>query len=73
MNPPRDRRKLIEPAGPVDPQISFLSLATPAGEPLAVLANYSLHYVGGVPAGELSADYFGAFAGGFDPKDGCPG
>jgi neutral ceramidase len=27
-----------------------------------LLANYSLHYVGGVPAGHISADYFGAFA-----------
>jgi hypothetical protein len=30
------------------------------GKPLALLANYSLHYVGGLPA--LSADYFGVFA-----------
>jgi len=30
------------------------------GKPLALLANYSLHYVGGVQP--LSADYFGAFA-----------
>jgi hypothetical protein len=29
---------------------------------LALLANYSLHYVGGVPAGDISADYYGAFA-----------
>jgi hypothetical protein len=27
-----------------------------------VLANYSLHYVGGVGAGHISADYFGVFA-----------
>jgi hypothetical protein len=26
------------------------------------LANYSLHYVGGVPRGHISADYFGVFA-----------
>jgi hypothetical protein len=32
------------------------------GAPLAVLANYSLHYVGGVPQGHVSADYYGAFA-----------
>src|SRR5439155_19216321 len=30
------------------------------GQPIALLANYSLHYVGGVPA--LSADYFAMFA-----------
>jgi neutral ceramidase len=33
---------------------------TAGGKPLALLANYSLHYVGGNPA--LSADYYGAFA-----------
>jgi hypothetical protein len=32
------------------------------GRPIAVLANYSLHYVGGVPPNSLSADYFGEFA-----------
>jgi neutral ceramidase len=32
------------------------------GKPLALLANYSLHYVGGVGPGHISADYFGAFA-----------
>jgi hypothetical protein len=33
-----------------------------SGRPIALLANYSLHYVGGVPNGHVSADYFGAFA-----------
>ena len=32
------------------------------GRPIALLANYSLHYVGGVPNGHVSADYFGEFA-----------
>ena len=32
------------------------------GRPIALLANYSLHYVGGVGPGHASADYFGAFA-----------
>jgi len=32
------------------------------GKPIALLANYSLHYVGGVPRDHISADYFGAFA-----------
>ena len=30
--------------------------------PIALLANYSLHYVGGVRPGDVSADYFGYFA-----------
>lgn len=53
---------LLRPAGPTDPQISFISLQHADGRPLAVLANYSLHYVGGVPARTISADYFAEFA-----------
>ncbi len=62
MNPPRGSDKLIEPAGPVDPEVSFLSVQSLDGKPIALLANYSLHYVGGVPSGDVSADYFGAFS-----------
>lgn len=62
MNPPVASPDLIEPAGPTDPQIGILSLQRGDGSPLAVLANYSLHYVGGTGAGDVSADYFGAFA-----------
>lgn len=53
---------LEKPAGPTDPQVSFLSVQHADGRPLAVLANYSLHYVGGVPARTISADYFAVFA-----------
>lgn len=60
MNPGYQAKGLVRPAGPVDPDVSFLSVQTRNGQPLCVLANYSLHYVGGNPA--LSADYFGAFA-----------
>lgn len=60
MNPPRASEDLIEPAGPTDPEVAFLALETADGEPLALLANYSLHYVGGVRG--VSADYFGVFA-----------
>jgi hypothetical protein len=60
MNPVRQHPDLIEPAGPIDPDITLLSVQTPEGRPIALLANYSLHYVGGLP--ELSADYFGAYA-----------
>jgi neutral ceramidase len=62
MNPPVASRDLIKPAGPTDPEISFLSVQTTAGRPLALLANYSLHYVGGVGAADISADYFGYFS-----------
>ncbi len=60
MNPGIQAKGLLEPAGPVDPDISFVSVQTLDGKPLCLLANYSLHYVGGNPA--LSADYYGAFA-----------
>jgi hypothetical protein len=62
MNPPRASAELVEPAGPTDPQVGVLALRSADGQPLALLANYSLHYVGGVPGGHVSADYFGAFA-----------
>jgi hypothetical protein len=54
---------LLEPAGPTDPEVGFISVQHLDGRPLALLANYSLHYVGGVGPGHISADYFGAFAG----------
>jgi hypothetical protein len=62
MNPPVGSSDLIKPAGPTDPEISFLSVQSESGRPLALLANYSLHYVGGVPNGHISADYFAVFA-----------
>lgn len=62
MNPPGNHPALVKPAGPTDPGITFLSVRAVDGRPIALLANYSLHYVGGVPSGHISADYFGAFA-----------
>lgn len=62
MNPPPGSSKLIKPAGLIDPQIPLLSIQSTDNRPLAVLANYSLHYVGGVPGRTLSDDYFGEFA-----------
>ncbi|MEW6354973.1 MAG: hypothetical protein AB1696_01490 [Planctomycetota bacterium] len=62
MNPGAGRPELLKPAGPVDPQICFLSVQSAEGRPIALLANYSLHYVGGVGQGHISADYFAMFA-----------
>lgn len=61
MNPPAGSPALIKPAGPTDPEISFLSVQAVSGRPIALFASYSLHYVGGVPAGVVSADYFAVF------------
>ena len=62
FNPPRGSEQLVRPAGPTDPEICFLSVRAPHGRPIALLANYSLHYVGGIPGGGVSSDYFGEFA-----------
>lgn len=61
-NPGIKNPALDEPAGPTDPQVSFISVQSAEGRPIALYANYSLHYVGGVGPGHISADYFGAFA-----------
>lgn len=63
MNPPRGSADLLEPAGPVDPALAFVSVQGADGAPVALLANYALHYVGGTGPGHVSADYFGVFAG----------
>jgi hypothetical protein len=62
MNPPAGSPDLLQPAGPTDPDVFIISVQTVDGRPLALLANYSLHYVGGTRPGEISADYFGMFA-----------
>ena len=62
MNPPRGGDNLIEPAGPIDPDVYFIAVETTDGVPLAILGNYSLHYVGGVGSGHISADYFAMVA-----------
>jgi hypothetical protein len=62
MNPPRASPELVKPAGPVDPGFSVVSIRGTDGKPIALLANYSLHYVGGIPGKKVSADYFGEFA-----------
>jgi neutral ceramidase len=51
---------LITPAGPTDPEVSILSIRDAKGQPLALLGNYALHYVGDTGK-EVSADYFGEF------------
>jgi neutral ceramidase len=59
MNPPQGSRFLDKPAGPVDPQVSFLAVKTADNKWISILANYSTHYVGGFPSNVISGDYFG--------------
>jgi len=62
MNPDSSPSVLDHPAGPTDPDITIISVQDAKRKPIAVFANYSLHYVGGSPGGQMSADYFGEFA-----------
>lgn len=65
------RQNLVKPAGPIDPEVCVVDVRTRRGRALGLIANYALHYVGGIPkiteedgkiVGMASADYFGEFA-----------
>jgi len=62
-NPPIGSRDLVQPAGPTDPEVGVLALEEPTGTPVAAVVNYALHYVGGGPGLEISADYFALIEG----------
>ena len=63
-------------SGPEDPDLSLISFQAMDGRPIAVLANFSMHYFGGQQA--LGADYYGLFCEGLKsriaakPDDGRP-
>jgi neutral ceramidase len=68
-NPPR--QNIVKPAGPTDPEVCVIDVRTRRGRALGLIANYALHYVGGIPSvveengrvvGMASADYFGEFS-----------
>ena len=62
MNPGYSADVLDRPAGPIDPNVMILSVMDERGrKPRALFANYALHYVGGLPKGKVSADYYGEF------------
>ncbi|MCA9137326.1 MAG: hypothetical protein KDB00_11225 [Planctomycetales bacterium] len=48
-------------SGPEDPELSMIAFESLDGKPIAVLANFSMHYFGDQP---ISADYFGLFCDG---------
>lgn len=52
-------------SGPKDPDLSVLSLQARDGRPIAVYANFSMHYFGDK---DLSADYYGLFAAGLKER-----
>lgn len=58
MHPGYQNPDTVGPSGPSDPEITLLAVQSLDGSPIAVLANYAMHYFG-APA--VSADYFGLF------------
>jgi len=58
MHPGYQSPNHVGPAGPIDPDLALLAVQSPDGRPIAVLANFSMHYFG---AGAVSSDYFGLF------------
>ncbi len=71
MHPGYQNPNCIEPAGPSDPGLTLLSVQSPEGRPIALLANYTMHYAQDAPY--LSADYFGRFADKFAKLIGAEG
>jgi hypothetical protein len=61
MNPGYQNPNLVRPAGPTDPEVLVLAVRDRERRLIGILANYSLHYVGGPYADAISADYFGYF------------
>lgn len=55
-------------SGPEDPDLSMISFQSLKGRPIALLANFSMHYFSGVEA--LNYDYFGLFCEGLQKRIG---
>ena len=50
----------IGPSGPVDHDLTVLAFQSAQGRPIAMIANYSMHYFGAA-GGVVSPDYYGPF------------
>jgi hypothetical protein len=60
---PGDPANAMKPAGPTDPELPLLLLRRADNkEAIAVLANYSLHYIGDHDGNKICSDYFGEFS-----------
>jgi putative membrane-bound dehydrogenase-like protein len=61
MHPGYQNPNYVGPAGPIDPQLSLLSVVAESDDsPICVMANFSMHYFGA--GGGFSPDYFGDVA-----------
>lgn len=61
MHAGRNWDDVVGESGPEDPNLSVISFQAKDGRPLAVLANFSMHYFGDK---DISADYYGLFSNG---------
>ncbi len=66
MHAGSDWNNVTGESGPEDPDLSLISFQAIDGRPLAVLANFSMHYFSGEQG--LSADYFGLFGNGLQAR-----
>ncbi len=60
MHPGYQHPDFVGPAGPQEPGVTLVSFQTPEGRPVALITNYSMHYVG-AGGGVVSPDYYGPF------------
>jgi hypothetical protein len=70
MHPGYQNPNAVGPAGPIDPDLTVLSVQSRDGRPLAMLANYCMHYYG---APSVSTDYYGPFCTAFARLIGAEG
>jgi len=59
MHPGYLSKDATGPSGPEDPDLSVIAWQSLEGRPIALLANFSMHYYSATP---ISADYFGLFS-----------
>ncbi|EAQ79154.1 PVC-type heme-binding CxxCH protein [Blastopirellula marina] len=55
-------------SGPEDPELAIISFQSPEGRPIAMLANFSMHYFGGGGASDYFGDYCRALEAKLDQK-----
>ncbi|MEW4489191.1 LamG-like jellyroll fold domain-containing protein [Thalassoglobus sp. JC818] len=65
MHAARNPDDVTGESGPEDPVLSLLSFQSPDGRPIALIANFSMHYFGDKG---LSSDYFGLFSNGLQEQ-----
>ncbi|MCX6611740.1 MAG: hypothetical protein NTW74_12920 [Acidobacteria bacterium] len=69
MHPGHENPDVTLPTGPVDPTLTILSIQSEKGQPIAMLANYAMHYFNSKP---ISSDYPGVFAKQFEQRINAP-